>query len=173
MDIGSILLTLALLIGVSLLIVRPLMDRRLETQPLLTRQTESRQEHVRSGLLAQKENILTAIQELDFDYTQGKVPDEDYPVQRNELLQAGAAVLKQLDELVSASAGTSAVGNGSPKGDKAHDPQPTPAEDELEALIAARRRDRMEKAVGFCAKCGSPLQKSDKFCPRCGAATQA
>jgi len=172
MDIGSILLTFALLIGVGLLIIRPLMDRKLETQPLLTRQAVRRYEQERSGLLAQKENILTAIQELDFDYTQGKVPEEDYPTQRTELLQAGAAVLKKLDELSLESSVPLAAGNGASKAAEDHEHQPTPAEDELEALIAARRRDRMEKAVGFCAKCGSPLQKSDKFCPRCGAATQ-
>lgn len=172
MDIGSIFLTLALLIGVSLLIARPLMDRRLETQPLLTREAVRRQEHERSGLLAQKEHILSSIQELDIDYSQGKVPEEDYPVQRGELLQAGAEILKQLDALAPDLSGQKAAVNGGIKTPAASSSQPTPGEDELEALIAARRRDRMEKAVGFCPKCGSPLQKTDRFCPRCGADTQ-
>lgn len=171
MDIGSIFLTLALLIGVSLLIARPLMNRKLETQPLLTRQAARRQEQERSGLLAQKEHILSTIQELDIDYSQGKVPEEDYPVQRSELLQAGAEILKQLDALAPDLSGLKAGVNGVGKLSAASS-LPTPGEDELEALIAARRRDRMEKAVGFCPKCGSPLQKTDKFCPRCGADTQ-
>ena len=171
MDIGSIFLTLALLIGVSLLIARPLMDRKLETQPLLTRQAARRQEQERSGLLAQKEHILSTIQELDIDYSQGKVPEEDYPLQRSELLQAGAEILKQLDALAPDLSGLKAGINGEGKSTGVAS-QPTPGEDELEALIAARRRDRIEKAVGFCAKCGSPLQKSDKFCPRCGADTK-
>jgi len=44
------------------------------------------------------------------------------------------------------------------------------AGDSIEDQIAARRRAREEKSVGFCPKCGRPLQKSDKFCPKCGTA---
>jgi hypothetical protein len=40
--------------------------------------------------------------------------------------------------------------------------------DDLEALIAARRRKREEKSAGFCPKCGRPVQTSDAFCPKCG-----
>ena len=42
-------------------------------------------------------------------------------------------------------------------------------EDELEALVAARRKARQEKAGGFCPKCGKPVTKTDQFCSRCGA----
>jgi hypothetical protein len=42
-------------------------------------------------------------------------------------------------------------------------------DDDLEALIASRRRDKEEKAAGFCSQCGSPVHQADKFCPRCGA----
>lgn len=45
------------------------------------------------------------------------------------------------------------------------------ADDEaLEAVIAARRRSRQEKASGFCPRCGKPTLVSDRFCPRCGIA---
>ena len=42
-------------------------------------------------------------------------------------------------------------------------------DDEMEVLIANRRRVRQGKAAGFCPQCGGPLQKSDRFCPKCGA----
>lgn len=42
-------------------------------------------------------------------------------------------------------------------------------DDDLEVLLANRRRARQDKAAGFCPKCGGPLQKSDRFCPKCGA----
>jgi predicted amidophosphoribosyltransferase len=48
---------------------------------------------------------------------------------------------------------------------------PHSPDDALEAIIASRRRERSEKAGGFCPKCGRPVQKSDYFCPRCGAKT--
>ncbi|MFQ5617019.1 MAG: zinc-ribbon domain-containing protein, partial [Anaerolineales bacterium] len=42
-------------------------------------------------------------------------------------------------------------------------------DDEIEALIATRRRSRKEKSAGFCPQCGRAAQKSDKFCSKCGA----
>ena len=41
-------------------------------------------------------------------------------------------------------------------------------EDDVEMLIASRRKQRQEKSAGFCPKCGRPVQKSDKFCSNCG-----
>ncbi|RPJ39959.1 MAG: zinc ribbon domain-containing protein, partial [Chloroflexi bacterium] len=41
--------------------------------------------------------------------------------------------------------------------------------DELEEMIATRKRERKESAAGFCPRCGKPVQKSDKFCSKCGA----
>jgi predicted amidophosphoribosyltransferase len=42
-------------------------------------------------------------------------------------------------------------------------------DDDLETLLANRRRARSEKSAGFCSQCGGPFQKSDRFCPKCGA----
>jgi hypothetical protein len=42
------------------------------------------------------------------------------------------------------------------------------ADDDLEKLLADRRRARREKAAGFCPRCGGPVHKSDRFCPKCG-----
>ncbi len=42
-------------------------------------------------------------------------------------------------------------------------------DDDLEIMLANRRRVRQEKAGGFCPKCGGAVQKSDRFCPKCGA----
>jgi rubrerythrin len=42
-------------------------------------------------------------------------------------------------------------------------------DDDLEAVLANRRRERAEKAAGFCPQCGYAVRKSDKFCPKCGA----
>jgi NADH pyrophosphatase NudC (nudix superfamily) len=41
-------------------------------------------------------------------------------------------------------------------------------DDDLEVLLANRRRSRQNGTAGFCSKCGSALQKTDKFCPKCG-----
>src|SRR5512145_657270 len=94
MDIGSLLLILALFLFVAWFIARPFF----ETQPKFAGPGGSN-EHARSFLLAERERVLTALQELDFDHTLGKVPENDYPIQRAALLQRGADILRQMDTL--------------------------------------------------------------------------
>ncbi|MDO9131193.1 MAG: zinc ribbon domain-containing protein [Anaerolineales bacterium] len=153
MDIGVIFLLLALLVLIALFVARPFMLR--------TPATQMEEAHVVSALLAERDRILNALQEIDFDYTLGKIPAEDYPVQRTNLLQRGAAILRQLDAL---SPLTSPVGvTGEEEGKEATD-------EDLEALIAKRRAGLKDKSAGFCPKCGRPILISDSFCPQCGYA---
>lgn len=180
MDIGSIFLILGLLLLVALYVGRPLMERR------STAVTE--EEHELSALLAERDRILNALQELDFDYTLGKIPEEDYPAQRTMLLQKGANVLRSIDvhqngvdghrpeeeaeaRIEAAIAARRAVAGSPPEAATARArsaPAAITQDDELEGMIAARRRVRQEKSAGFCPQCGGPVQKSDRFCPKCG-----
>lgn len=52
-----------------------------------------------ADLLAEKETIYAAIQELDFDCKSGKLSTEDYQVLRLRQEEHAAAVLKRIDEL--------------------------------------------------------------------------
>jgi hypothetical protein len=178
MDIGSILILLALLILVGLYVARPLFERKSNQI--------SQEEHEYSALLAERDRTLTALQELDFDYTLGKIPEEDYPAQRARMLAYGVEVLRSLDAharqpgtaeraedrleraIAERRAQRVTVASAAPIAEPAGSP-PSGGDDQLEAKIAERRRMRNGKAAGFCPKCGSPLQKSDRFCPRCGA----
>jgi hypothetical protein len=58
---------------------------------------DSQQKLTYGGYLRIRE--LTALQELEFDNMLGKVPEEDYPVQRAELMRSGEAILRELDQL--------------------------------------------------------------------------
>ena len=162
MDLAAVLFLIALLLAVSLYLVTPLMSNRTR------RVTEDTQEV--SSLLAERERLLNALQELDFDFKLGKIPEEDYPAQRAELLQRGAEILKRLDALPlsrvpaasrQATEGTSAAG------------QPAAiSDDEIESMLAARRKARKTKSAGFCPRCGKPVLITDQFCPNCGKALQ-
>jgi len=194
MNIGSLLLILALLLLVGMFIARPLVNRE-----STVRSPESDQaDHELSALLAERDRILTSLQEMDFDYALGKIPEEDYPVQRALLVQQGAEVYRQLDRLektearddmearveaaiatrrrLAATPGLVQGGGRMPVleaegiievGGGINLPA---ADDELEVLIANRRRTRLDKSAGFCPQCGRPVQKSDRFCPKCGKA---
>jgi hypothetical protein len=191
MEIGSIFLILALLILVGLFIARPIFERKAIPVALL----ENREDHELSGLLAERDRILTALQELDFDYALGKIPAEDYPAQRASLLQRGADLLRRIDEFgaqtavddfetrveaaVAARRADAAATRDGAGGRRVRsgtavvegeEGLATIVDDELEARLAARRRERQDRSAGFCPQCGRPVQKSDRFCPKCGAA---
>lgn len=176
MDIGSILLIGSLAVLVMMFVSRPFFERGAENKPLVERKAHLQEEHVRSSLLAERDRLLTALRELEFDQTLGKIPEEDYPVQRAHLMQQAAHVLRQLDALNGETHAASAeerlenaVAVRPVSTAPISQPKPNAAEvDELEAQIAARRRSRQEKSAGFCPKCGKPVQKSDQFCSRCG-----
>jgi NADH pyrophosphatase NudC (nudix superfamily) len=129
--------------------------------------------HEVSSLLAERDRVLNSIQELDFDNSLGKIPSVEYATQRKALLQTGAEVLRQLDNLRQLSPVDEIKDGEALTGDrfnKADVPTVTPVTDEdLEELIAKRRSIR-EKTSGFCPNCGKPLLQSDRFCSCCGQA---
>jgi len=175
MDLGSIFLLLALLILVMIFISRPFMERK--SLVILPNEQEI------SSLLAARDQIVSTIQELDDDYYLGKIPPDNYPSQRQSLLQSGADVLRKIDSYGLAPATLTAEDRleeaivthrlnqpvaqaGVRKNGNAVPPVP---DDDLEQRIASRRRTMQGKAGGFCPKCGRPVQAADRFCPKCGA----
>jgi uncharacterized protein with PIN domain len=50
-------------------------------------------------LLSKKNSILIAIKDLDFDYEQGKLSEEDYFELRDHYKKQAVVLLKQIDEL--------------------------------------------------------------------------
>jgi hypothetical protein len=179
MDIGSILLILSLLILVVLFVARPLFDRR---ATIIHTGSDNREDHDRSALLAQRDRILDALQELDFDHDLGKIPEEDYPAQRAALMEEGMEALRWLDRLqleadeqdierrLEAAISARRAEAGKEKLPPSASPSVLIADGEIEARLAARRRERADKSAGFCPQCGRPVQKSDRFCPACGKA---
>jgi zinc-ribbon domain len=182
MDLGVILLLIALLLGVGLYLAAPLMNNR------SGRVLQEPQEV--SSLMAERDRIITALQELDFDFKLGKIPEEDYPVQRAELLQTGAGVLKKLDHLTSNPSSVDAFPKEAQKGVTAESRLEQAAaahqadrsgrvtskrsepitDDEIESMLAARRKGRKTKSAGFCPRCGKSVLITDLFCPHCGKA---
>lgn len=117
MELPSILLGLALFAGVAFLVAQPLLQGQAVVTPTVTETDQ---------LTAQRDMVLAALRDLDFDFNMGKITAEDYQLQRAALVQQGVTTLKQLDAL-----------SASPNA-----PRPAPAdslEAQLEAAIAARR----------------------------------
>lgn len=166
MQIGSLFLVLAVILIVGLYIAQPILHRGGRR---ITAET-----HEVSALLAERDRVINALQELDFDYNLKKIPPEDYPVQRAELLQKGALVLKKLDSLLPSSNGKESATDrvesavAARRADTSSTRTSIRDDDEMEALIASRRSARKEKSGGFCPRCGKPVLVADRFCPHCG-----
>lgn len=161
MDMNALFFTLAILVLVGMYLYIPLVQGRAR------RVTE--EEHELSALLAERDRVLSSLQELDFDFKLGKIPSEDYPLQRLNLLQKGADILRKLDELTPDNTQLDTETRIERRAD-ASSAKHGLTDDDLESMIAARHRNRKEKSAGFCPKCGKPVMISDRFCPACGKA---
>ena len=177
MDIGALFFALAVVILVGMYVGQPYIQRR--------GRRATQEDHDYSALMAEYDRAVNTLQELDFDNALGKVPAEDYPRQRAELLAKGAALLRKLDAMASSPSpnGSGSKGKGkdaesrleaavaSRRADASIEKSATMLDDDdLESMIAARRKTRREKSAGFCPKCGKPILVSDRFCPSCGKA---
>ncbi|HET9910643.1 MAG TPA: zinc ribbon domain-containing protein [Anaerolineales bacterium] len=172
MELTAIFFSLAVLVLVGIYLYSPFMERRAR------RVTE--EEHELSALMAERDRVVNSLQELDFDFKLGKIPEEDYPAQRASLLQKGADILRKIDSLAPPPPyGRGAGGDGQDTETRIEqaiaarraDASVAPAEisdDDIEAMILARRKGRKEKSAGFCPRCGKPVMVSDRFCPACG-----
>jgi hypothetical protein len=173
MDLGAILLLLAVLLGVGLFLAAPLMGDLPSSMSQETREA--------SALMAERDRVINALQELDFDFKLGKIPEEDYPGQRKTLLQRGADILRKLDDLEPPpAAGSTAIPDADARieraaaarrGDGSRTGEP-PGDDRIESMLAARRAARRAKSAGFCPRCGKAILVTDQFCPNCGKALQ-
>jgi hypothetical protein len=154
MDLGSLFVGLALVILVAAYIIKPILDR--------TGTTISETERRLSMLQAEQDRVLAAIEELEMDQTMGKVAQEDFHVQRQELLVRGADLLREQDEL-------------DPRGmdGEVADEGLASLESEFEAAVAKLRGSAEGPSVGFCGACGSTLISGDRFCASCGEPVEA
>jgi NADH pyrophosphatase NudC (nudix superfamily) len=181
MDLAALFFTLAILVLVAMYLYAPLTQRY--TRPI------AEEEHELSALMAERDRVINALQELDFDFKLGKIPSEDYPTQRTNLLQKGANVLRKIDELTinerSSSKPEAAKHQKKISRRQAKLLETAPGisitaestEDRLEQAIAARRADSsirkreltdddIESIIS--ARRMKHKEKSAGFCPKCG-----
>jgi len=162
MDIGSLLLSLALLLLVGFIVARPILEQRGAREKEISRADQ---------LVAERESLLTALRDLDFDHATGKISDEDYAPQRAQLVAQGVAVLKQLDALRPAlREDTASAADEIERAVAARRKTRAAAtvEDQIEAEVAARRKPVPAANAVICPNCGASAQPGDRFCPKCG-----
>jgi hypothetical protein len=165
MELTAIFFSLAVLILVGMFLYAPFMERRARVV--------TEEEHELSALMAERDRVINSLQELDFDFKLGKIPEDDYPSQRASLLQKGADILRKIDSLAPQTASAQDTearlerAIAARRADAANT-KPEVSDDDLESMISSRRKGRTNKSAGFCPRCGKPVMVTDRFCPSCG-----
>lgn len=167
MDIGAILLLLTMVLVTVGFILKPFRD----SGPVVWEEDLELSE-----LLSERERVLEALAELDFDNELGKVPEEIYEPQRAHLLKFGAKVLKTLEEKYPEQTGSDAI-EAQIAARREQVKQRTDADDPLEQMISQRREagrsGEAPAAAGgrakFCSQCGEKVEADDRFCIKCGS----
>ena len=149
MDVGSILIGLALAILVGAFIARPITERSFRVMRVSDRELSSMQ--------AEQDRILSLIEELEMDHAIGKILDDDYQAQRTWLMQQGAENLKRIDALL--------VRSTPHESDR---PMNRSLEEELEASVKQLRAGKQQEGQRFCGSCGARIVPGDRFCVECG-----
>ena len=156
MELTAIIFSLAVLILVGIYLYAPFVERRAR------RITE--EEHELSALMAERDRVINSLQELDFDHKLGKIPEEDYPVQRANLLQKGADILRKIDSLAPQTVSAQDTEARLERAIAARRADASLArvevsDDDIESMISARRKGRSSKSAGFCPRCGNRIVK--------------
>jgi RNA polymerase subunit RPABC4/transcription elongation factor Spt4 len=138
MDIGAIFIGLALLVLTVPVVVKPFRQNQSKgTGPGHHKGQPSLNGH---DLKPQREQVLAALRDLDFDYQTGKIAEQDYTILRSELMVQAAQLIRSQE-----------------------------TEDEaIENLIRARREALSVGEARKCSQCGRKLSADDRFCPGCG-----
>lgn len=165
MELTAIFFSLAVLILVGIYLYAPFMERRARSV--------TEEEHELSTLLAERDRVINSLQELDFDFKLGKIPEDDYPAQRTSLLQKGADILRKIDTLAPQATSAQDTETRLERAIAARRADAAVArvevtDDDVELMILSRRKSRKNRSAGFCPKCGKPVMVTDRFCPSCG-----
>ena len=177
MEVMAILLGLVILAAIGYYISRPLARARRATQTSGAGDAQS--------LEARRESLYTQVKELDLDHATGKVNDEDYAHLRADLVAQAAAVLRQIDGMAQPPVAAAPAAQDDLEALIAArrktrsapaataSTAPAAADTDVEALIAARRKATVPAVSAVtCPNCGKPIGADDAFCAKCGAALQ-
>jgi len=122
-------------------------------KPRATEKREPRPNSKARELEAQKESLLAAIKEIDFDHRTGKLSDEDFQALNTRYRLEAISLIKRLDQL---------KGRGGAKPD---------FEEEIRRYRRQTQGGEAAEAaprVYRCPKCNRPVGKQDRFCANCG-----
>ncbi len=132
MELGAIFVGLAMLVATIPFVVGPFQKKK---------QYSNHESTVRLNPGEQRQAVLSALRDLDFDFRTGKVSDEDYTALRTQLVSEAALYIQSEKSI---------------------------EDDQLEAMIKARKASQSK--IQECSHCGQKNEAGSRFCSQCGTA---
>ena len=146
MTLTSLIIVLFIFIMAGLIVLRPFLDR--------VDGKISRTAGLYDSLLAERERLLSAIEELDLDLELKKISPAEYAEDRANLLSQAADMFRELDRVSKPKTGKKSA--------------TTNQDDDLEKMIHDRRKKLQEQKAIICSSCGKSIADDDQFCSHCG-----
>ncbi|MFQ5798624.1 MAG: zinc ribbon domain-containing protein [Bacteroidota bacterium] len=106
---------------------------------------ESRHGHL-ADLYAQRDNLLSAIKDVELDHEMGKISEEDYTQMNTQFRREAVAVFQKIDD-----------SNGK-----------SSARRRLEEQLQTLRKQPNASNKHFCPICGLRIKSQARFCSNCG-----
>ncbi len=148
MAFSSLIIVLFIFLLAGVLVVRPFLEDGSQNALSSAGRYDS--------LLAERERLYRAIEDLDLDLELQKISEDEHDKGRQELLSEAAAVLQKIEN--------------HPRHSKyrIQDSRTVESDDDLERLIAERRKVLQAARGDVCPKCGQAISTDDQFCSSCG-----
>jgi hypothetical protein len=148
MAFSSFLIVLVIFFLAGIFIVRPFLVEQNISTPVVPKKYDS--------LRAEKERLLSSIEDLDLEYDLQKISSQEHIRNRDILLSKAAEILVQLDKLEKKVPKNMRVSTF------------VENEDDLEAMIETRRRELKGDKSRYCSHCGKAVKPEDQYCRKCG-----
>jgi len=159
MDIPTTLVLIVVLLMAGAYIAQPFVAGEGQSAGRRTRSAGTLRD--RATLLAERNQTYAALRDLDFDFQTNKVAEQDYAIQRKQLVAEGVEILQMLDHL--------------PPLNETPDSDPIEAAAASlrsgDAPVAAPASGAEQQPAGkkkVCPRCGQKIAAADKFCGKCG-----
>lgn len=155
-------------VGVAVFVALPFLKKRIEG----ISQEVGSQNPIEEGLRrlnSEKESVYSALKEIDFDYSTGKLSKEDYDELENKYKAQAVALLKEIDIIVGK---TNILGLDEEIEKEIRAIRKTELTDDEEIereIIKARQSLVLENSRSICSVCGNEYRSDDRFCSKCGA----
>lgn len=135
-------------------------------------------------LLHRKDQVMTSIKDLEFDYRVGKLSEEDYQLYDQRLRRQAVGLLQQIEKVAPEAARLDASleeailrqRKVAPAAESAA-PMSIATSQSSTAAMAANTQHAAATVqpngnVRFCTNCGNQIAPHHKFCSNCGAAVE-